>query len=405
MSPSVQFDWWSPSSRVAPAVHVVLVVFLMIGTGGVVYIKGGTFDVWEHLMYLPVILAGAAFGIHGGVAAAIGGGLILGPYMPVYLPTGAMQSTETWLIRTGFFLAVGILAGCLFSMRRHQLEKLTESYQQLTLVHEELQSTQLQLIQKAKLESVGRLAAGIAHEIKNPLAIIQLGVDFLASNAKGDDVLTPVAAEMADAVSRADQIVKGLLDFSRSEQLTRRHESINHLLEESLHLVAHALAASGIKLETRLAADLPLLLLDGNKIKQVFINIFLNAVQAMSGSRRLMIVSSAMRQLTPEELLSFQVLDMRPDPRVAVVCVTVDDSGSGIAKAHQAKLFDPFFTTKAPGEGTGLGLSVSSKIVKLHQGILTLANRQEGGVCATVLFIPPEEAYEDHDDDEKNPAG
>jgi len=144
----------------------------------------------------------------------------------------------------------------------------------------------LKLIQTAKLESIGRLAAGVAHEVKNPLAVIQLGIDYLNQTAKATanrDCIETIQ-EMDDAVRRADAVIKGLLDFSRSEQLSLSLLDLNSVIEESLLLVKHELTRNHISLEKHLADPLPQVELDRNKIKQVFINVFMNAIHAMGNN-------------------------------------------------------------------------------------------------------------------------
>jgi len=235
----------------------------------------------------------------------------------------------------------------------------------------QLEAAHVQLMQAEKLKSIGRLSAGIAHEVKNPLAIIQMGVDFLVSSGPPNEASGEVLSDMDDAVRRADGVVRGLLDFSREEELDLQPARLDEVVEESLRLVGHELRQRRIRVEVELPAPAPTVRMDRNKIQQVLINLFMNASQAMEGEGRLSV--------------SCQIEDF--------IVLRVVDSGPGIAEEDVARLFDPFFTTKPVGEGTGLGLSVSRNIVELHGGSLDIANAPDGGAMVTLRF--PKEPVEE----------
>jgi signal transduction histidine kinase len=250
----------------------------------------------------------------------------------------------------------------------------------------ELQQAQMQLIQQAKMESIGRLAAGVAHEVKNPLAILQLGVDFLANQLKEDRVCHETVLDMADAVQRADTVIKGLLDFSRSEKLDLQPADLGRIMDDSLLLVRHELNSAHVTLETVHDATIPNLPLDRNKLKQVFINLFMNAIHAMPGGG-ILSISSSMHTVTQEDLASCGSDTQQFAAGDRVVLVRIADSGTGIKDEAVTKLFDPFFTTKPVGSGTGLGLSVTRKILELHHAVITLRNRSDRqGAEAVMLY-------------------
>lgn len=387
-------QWQNPQGY--RAVIAIATVTVLIGLcSGIVYWTGGTTFVWVHLMYLPIILAAASFGISGGILAALLAGLAVGPYMPLFISSGqlpefALQDTKNWLSRTFFFLTHGALIGFLFHCLQDRLHQLKESHLQLHLSHEELKNTQLLLIQEAKLESVGRLAAGVAHEVKNPLAVIQLGADYLNHElaGKGNEELCETIRDITDAVQRADRIIKDLLDFSRSETLPIESSDLNRAINDSLLLVKHELTLHHILLKVDLCEKIPLLKLDINKIKQVFINLFINAVQAM-GDSGILSVSTEIRRLKPDD---FPISSQETDIFLLgedVVIAEVSDTGQGISPDKLDKVFDPFFTTKAVGVGTGLGLSISRKIIELHHAAINIRNRREGGAQVVVIFKIP----------------
>jgi signal transduction histidine kinase len=242
----------------------------------------------------------------------------------------------------------------------------------------------MQLIQQARLETVGRLAAGVAHEVKNPLAIIQFGVDFLANELKGNPVQYETVMDMEDAVQRADSVIKGLLDFSRSEQLDLKEADIRKVIDDSLLLVRHELNSRHVTVEWIKDEHLPLMMLDKNKLKQVFINLLMNAMHAMPEGGTVHI-SASLHRLTAEEISLFSG-DSQAAGENSVI-IRIADTGTGISDDAASRLFDPFFTTKPVGVGTGLGLSVTRKILELHNATIILQNRSDcKGAEARLLF-------------------
>jgi signal transduction histidine kinase len=192
---------------------------------------------------------------------------------------------------------------------------------------------------------------------------------------------------MTDAIKRADGIIMGLLDFSVPHALDSHAEDLSAILDQSLGLVRHSLGEGEITLVRELADQLPPVWLDRNKIKQVFVNLLTNAIHAMPPGG-VLTVRTLSRQLLAHEV------DRNAGHRLAnrfragetVVIAEVADTGGGIPEEKLAQIFDPFFTTKPTGKGTGLGLTVTKKIVELHGGNLDIRNRKEGGVLVTLMF-------------------
>ena len=248
----------------------------------------------------------------------------------------------------------------------------------------ELQDAQEQLIQAEKMESIGRLAAGVAHEVKNPLAIIQMGVDFLSQELSADATVDEVINDMHDAVRRADVVIKGLLDFSRDKELRLVAGNINEVIESSLHLVAHEMRQRNIEVSSNLADDIPAINLDANKMQQVLINLFMNSAHAIEREGEL-IVTSCLRTLDSNADLVYDH-ENRFKLGEKVLWMEVEDTGTGITDEASVKIFDPFYTTKPVGEGTGLGLSVSRNIINLHEGSIDIHNRKQGGAAVVMMF-------------------
>jgi PAS domain S-box-containing protein len=263
--------------------------------------------------------------------------------------------------------------------------ELSMALTNLKQASDQLRSIQLQLIEAEKMKSIGRLAAGVAHEVKNPLAIITMGVDYLEGLPSEDLTIKEILSEMRAAVKRADNVIRGLLDFSVPRQLEVTMANLTDIIQGALLLVRGEMSGSRFTLSSDFAADLPQLRLDPMKVEQVFVNLLTNAVHAMPDGGKLA-VRVYSKQLTgvgenlagsaPE---AFQVGDR-------VVVAEIDDSGTGIPEAKLGKIFDPFYTTKPTGKGTGLGLTVTRSIIDLHGGTIEIANRPEGGARATVMF-------------------
>jgi C4-dicarboxylate-specific signal transduction histidine kinase len=264
--------------------------------------------------------------------------------------------------------------------RRRTEEELLRSLDDVRQTHAELQRTQFQLIESAKMESVGRLAAGIAHEVKNPLMTLSLGVDYLLNRRTENPDEAQLTQDMKEAVHRASSVINVLLDYARPRPLQRTREDIHEVIENSLTLVRHQLIKQHVAVVREFDITLPSQFLDRTRIEQVFVNLFLNAMQAMppGGTLTVRTFASALRGSDS---------DAPPG-----MIVEVDDTGHGIMPENAGKLFEPFFTTKPPGQGTGLGLAIVRRIMEIHGGSIRLSNRKEGGARATLQFkTQPEE--------------
>ncbi|MCG3175580.1 MAG: Sensor histidine kinase TodS [Candidatus Omnitrophica bacterium] len=245
----------------------------------------------------------------------------------------------------------------------------------------------LQMIQAAKMESVGRLAAGVAHEVKNPLATILMAVEYLKSRFAADEEAAPIIADILLAVNRADSVVKGLLDFSAPGRLDLQENDVNTIVERALLLTKHDLDKNKVLVRMEAGRDLPCVRLDPVKIEQVLINIITNAMHAMrsDGKGVLTIRTSVCKDLVKS---SFEDLDScRWFPGGQALLLEVENTGPGISEENMGRVFEPFFTTKkSTGEGTGLGLTVCRKIVELHGGRMRLDNLQPRGLRVSMIF-------------------
>jgi len=262
-------------------------------------------------------------------------------------------------------------------------EELLAAMSKVQAAHKELHDVQLQLIEAEKMKSIGRLAAGVAHEVKNPLAIVRMGIEFLAQSA-GDEETGRILQEMADAIERADDVIRGLLDFSAPKKLDVKREDLNAIIEQALILVRGEIKP-GIEIVREFQPRLPAIPLDAAKISQVFINVLINALHAIE-SEGTLTVRTYSKQLTG---IGSNVSGVRSESfRIGgnIVVAEIDDTGHGIPEDKLAKIFEPFFTTKPTGLGTGLGLSVVKTIIDLHGATIDLRNLPDGGARVTIMF-------------------
>ena len=227
-----------------------------------------------------------------------------------------------------------------------------------------------QLSQAEKMSSIGLLAAGVAHEVNTPLAVISSYAQMLMKQANGDEKVSNLLEKITRQTFRASEIVNNLLNFSRTSSTEFSDINVNKIIAETITLLEHQFKTSHIKLETDLDVNLPLIYGNPGKLQQVFLNLFVNAKDAMAGSGGTLSIRTAVNN---------------------GVSIIVSDTGAGIAPEHISKIYDPFFTTKtAPREGqsrgTGLGLSVTYGIIQEHAGKIRVESNPGQGTSFYLEF-------------------
>ncbi|HAZ10820.1 MAG TPA: hypothetical protein DCY56_06930 [Candidatus Omnitrophica bacterium] len=275
---------------------------------------------------------------------------------------------------------------------RYRVNKEKERLEKEVIkAYRELKETQGQLIQAEKLSAVGQLASGVAHEVRNPLGIILQGVNYLEKkiSAKETDIYE-ILIMLKDNVKRADKIVNALLDFSRAASLDLKPEDVNSILEVSISLVRTRFKFENIDVIMETKQDMPSALADKNKLEQVFINLLLNAIQAMPAGGKIII-------RTYDKILEEikKGIGRREDDCFRVgekaIIIEIEDTGSGISEENLKKIFDPFFTTKGPAGGAGLGLSVTQNIINEHKGFISVESQIGKGTKLTVILHAAED--------------
>ena len=232
--------------------------------------------------------------------------------------------------------------------------------------------SEIHLIQSEKQASVGKLAAGVAHEINNPLtAVLTFTHLMLRREDLPDEVRTDLET-VATQTERVREIVKSLLDFARQTAITPEPMDINGLIEDSVNLMRNQAHIKGVALSFAGSVGLPDFTLDRNQCQSVLINMIINALDATPAGGKIDIQTHPTGTDTDHD---------------SGVEITISDTGSGIAPDHMEMLFDPFFTTKDVGKGTGLGLAVSAGIIQRHGGTIAVKSKPDAGTTFT-LWLP-----------------
>lgn len=258
---------------------------------------------------------------------------------------------------------------------------------ELSEANKKLKDMQNMFIQAEKLNAVGRLAGGVAHEVRNPLATILQAVDYLEDGigAGKDKHIIESLNTIKKNINRANDIIGGLVDFSKMSNLKYSYEDIKSVIENSLILIRHEVKLDNVKIVKQIEDNLPKVSIDSTKMEQVFINIFLNALQAMPNGGELFIrgylgrlsdISSGVVRRSEDNF----------DAGEKALIVKIEDTGEGISKEDIEKVFDPFFTTKSARKGTGLGLSVTKNIISLHRGFIGIDSRKGKGTKISIAL-------------------
>jgi two-component system NtrC family sensor kinase len=233
------------------------------------------------------------------------------------------------------------------------------------------ETAQQRLIESERLTALGAMAAGIAHEVKSPMATTIQGIEFLKSSLYDDARLLEVTYRIEKSVLRLDDIVKGLLSFSHEISLKMEEMDIGPVIDEALSLVDHQMQLKKIRVLRKYESNLPKITMDGNQIKQVFTNLFINAIEAMK----------------QEGILGIRTEQRKGELDQGSVKIVVSDTGEGIPGGSIRKIFDPFFTTKKTEGNTGLGLSVAKGIIDKHNG--TIEIESDPGLGTRVIIGLP----------------
>lgn len=259
---------------------------------------------------------------------------------------------------------------------RDEVSDLARSFNEMTgqLLHarDRMEDANRKLVQHEKLASIGRMAATIAHEIRNPLTSVKLNVQKVAEEESFAETIKAHLGLSLEGIDQIERFIKELLNFTRVQELSLERWPIEQIVEESLKLLRETLARKKVVVETTYAEGLPQIHADGDKMRQVFLNVLRNAHEALEAGGKISIVCEPVEEGGKKKAL-----------------IRISDNGPGIPEKDRENIFEPFFSTKP--SGFGLGLANARKIVEQHNGTIRVGKKRGRG-SAFVILIPAEEA-------------
>ena len=351
--------------------HFWIITGLFILFSGIYYGVLDTFqDIYVIIFFYPLIYAAIVYRLRGVIVSGI---VLLGIMLPQAL---ILTHDPVSLTRTLIFALFAYLVASLGATLLNYLEHHLDAYKEIVSLNEELngyierlRKTQQQLIQAAKLSSIGQLSAAVAHELNNPLAGVlvytRLMKERLAKGTVDREKLQSNLVKIESAIEYCNGIIRGLLDFARQSEPLLRPVTVSRAIDKAMSLVGHQAKMKMIEVVRDETPSQSLVVADFNQLVQVFINLIVNAIQSMNEGSRLTISTS------------------QDDDWVRV---NVHDTGCGISPENMDKIFTPFFTTKDEVKGVGLGLAVSYGIVERHGGRIDVQSEVGEGSTFTVVL-------------------
>ena len=310
----------------------------------------------QHLYFLPIVVAGLTFGWRAAVLATLVAGLAQAPHVWRTLDPQPVYAIDQ-ILELPVFGVAGIIAGLLAERERGQRLKLERTKRQLEEVYQELQQNFERLKRAERLYVAGQLSAGLAHELRNPLASISGAAGILKRGHASSEDHRACLEIIEKETQRLNKLLSGFLDFARPRAPRFQKVDLTLVLDSVTALAAHATGAESIELRREIEGPLPEVDCDPEQMKQVILNLLINAIQATPGRGVVRVGVSAGRDR---------------------VSLFVRDEGCGIPADQRDHIFTPFFTTK--DNGTGLGLAVAAKIVEQHGGLLTASSNPGKGM-------------------------
>jgi PAS domain S-box-containing protein len=285
---------------------------------------------------------------------------------------GKLNSTKVdYLRKSGEIIPISINASIVYEESKEVASiGFFHDLREELKIEKDLEKTQTQLLQSEKMASLGKLAAGVAHQLNNPLGSITLFTKLILEEYELDDGLEQDLNRILQDAQRCRDTIKELLEFSRQTRHLKRPTDINGAITRTLFLLENQTLFQNIDIEKNMALSLPLVFADIQQLNHVFMNIILNAADAMDGKGKL-------------GIKTFLLLEKN------TICIEVSDSGPGIPKEIISRIFEPFYTTKKEGKGTGLGLSMAYSIVEDHGGNIRVESK-EGKGTVFIIELPVE---------------
>ncbi len=326
-------------------------------------------DILRRLYYLPIVVGAFGWGLRGALAASIVSSLIYLPHAfqlfvhHFHHDPGA--STEK-ILEILLFNIIAFIAGTLVERERRERRRQEEIARRLSETLEEMKLLEEQLIRSGRLQALGEMTAGLAHEIKNPLASIKGAADIIADAIPPDSPRRRMVEIQRTELERLTGLLERFLAFARPQEFVVSTVDLAVLVTDTVAFLAPQAAKKRVRFETRLE---PITLsADREKLTQLLLNILLNAVDA-----------------SPEESMVTVAVERRRKGKNEYVCIAVADRGPGVAQEIRDKVFNPFYTTKP--HGTGLGLSIAARIADQHSGFIEVDDAPGGGAVFRI-YLP-----------------
>ncbi len=320
--------------------------------------------VWERLYYIPIITGGLLFGWRVGLSAALAAGV---SHLFLHQEKTPVYDRLDSYLDMAVFVLVGLLTGVLADRERKQRRALEEASAKLETLYQQLQTNFENMKRADRMAALGHISAGLAHEIRNPLSGIDGAASILHRRAERNGQETEFLDIIMAESQRLNKLLTNFIDFARPRSPDLHDVSVEELIDSTIVLASHANREGCIRFQKDLEHGLSFLRCDPEQIKQVLLNLALNAVQAMPGGGDVVFSASQGKK----NLL-----------------IRITDQGKGIPTHNTDSIFDPFFTTKETG--TGLGLSVAYQIVEQHGGQLQLETNSPGGVTFAIRLPNPD---------------
>ncbi len=326
-------------------------------------------DILRRLYYIPILLGAFGWGLHGALAASVASSLVYLPHafrMFVHHfhhdPGGSTEKILEILL----YNTIAVIAGILVERERRERRRQEEIARKLSETLDEMRLLDEQLIRAGRLQALGELTAGLAHEIKNPLASIKGAAEIVADGIPADSPRRRMVDIQRAEIERLTALLERFLAFARPKDFVVSPVDIAALLTDTVAFIAPQAAKKNVRIETRFA---PLTLsADREKLTQLLLNLLLNAVDA-----------------SPDGAAVSITTERRRKGKAEYACITVTDRGPGIAAELRDKVFNPFYTTKP--DGTGLGLSIAARIADQHKGFIEVDDAPDGGALFRI-YLP-----------------
>jgi two-component system, NtrC family, sensor histidine kinase HydH len=356
----------SDNVRRKPSIRVV-VLFAIIFVISLLHYQTPTSHLWVHTLlerayYVPLLLMALWYGWRGGILAALVTGLLYIPHIEMAWRMHPEYNAAQW-VEVGMFFIISALTGVLADHERAQRHRAEEMAAQLAKVNADLQSSFTLLRRADRLSAMGELAAGLAHEIRNPLGAIDGSVQILRREQLPSETKQEFGEIAQRELDRLKGIVNQFLDFARPQPPQRIAIDPALLLHSVAKLVGETARMAGVTIRVEEPASVSTICVDPEQVKQVLLNLAINAVQAMPSG------GSAV---------------LRAIGETGNVRLEVQDEGVGIDPENAERIFNPFFTTR--DEGTGLGLSIAERIVSQHGGCIECRRNSDRGMTFSVTL-------------------